>query len=110
MTNPNEVEAKAREWVTTFAHDNDDTIFPKQAYIAGYLAGYAAASTPIKCSDEMPKIGQSIVLYYPLTHKGWSWVAGEVDGSDDGIFVDYDLDGQEITTRCLWLPLPKVGE
>lgn len=72
-----------------------------------YKAGYAAALRWIPCSEQMPKMGDVILLDYPLNKERskWSWVAGEVDGSDDGLFVDFDIDGQPITTECFWKPI-----
>jgi hypothetical protein len=83
-----------------------------------YLAGFNKAKELyeprwIKCSEQMPKNGDEIVLRYPInrgsdiTGYKYSWVAGIVDGSDDGLFVDYELDGQEIKSDCFWFSIPQ---
>lgn len=85
---------------------------------ADYLAGYAEAMRWRKCSEEMPKVGDCILLYYPLNASPiypvgsflnrWSWCAGEVDASDDELFVDSEIDSQAINTRCYWRPIGQL--
>ena len=58
----------------------------------------------IKCSEQMPKIGQDILLGN-FRHGIWWWCGGTVDGSDDGLFVDCEVDGEEIRTDHYWKPV-----
>lgn len=62
----------------------------------------------IKCSEQFPKMGDQIILAYPLPSGKFTWCAGEVDGSDDGLFVDYELDGQSIDDDCYWIAVPSL--
>jgi hypothetical protein len=61
----------------------------------------------IKCSERMPKIGEMILMGHFRLGRWW-WCGGEVDGSDDGLFVDFEVDGEDIRTDCYWMPIPEA--
>lgn len=69
---------------------------------------------PISCKDKMPKIGQSIIYWYRssglLTDGNWFWIAGVVDGDDNGLFVNYETDGEDINTNGYWIEVPNIEE
>ena len=64
----------------------------------------------VKCSDRMPNMGDDVIAYYRLSSGKLSWVAGTVDGSDDGLFIDYELDGLDFKDVAYWMPLPPPPE
>lgn len=79
-------------------------------YLAAYEQGQKDARRWISGKDEMPKIGDEILMQYPLPSGKYSWIGGVVDGSDDGLFVDFDLDGEPITTNCYWFKIPEAPQ
>ncbi len=105
-------EQLAEEWI--------QTKYPADVKLVGhvrhperesdFIEGYKAAKEEerwIPCGEEMPKDGQEIMLgHYRYSGKWW-WCSGIVDMSDDGAFVDYELDGEAIKTDCYWKPLPQ---
>lgn len=78
----------------------------EEVFLKGHTLGLAEGRKWISCKERMPTIGQEILLGRFLSSGRFWWCGGEVDGSDDGIFVDYELDGEDITPEHWWHPIP----
>ena len=55
--------------------------------------------------DGFPKRGDEIVYGYYGKTGTWLWVAGVVDEHEDGFFVDFGEDGEDIKSDGYWMPV-----
>ena len=54
-----------------------------------------------------PKDGQCIIAYRPTKLGDWTWICGECRVTDDGIFLDYEIDMDDVSEFELWCEMPK---
>jgi hypothetical protein len=56
--------------------------------------------------SDPPKDGQCIIAYKLNSKDGWTWVCGECRVTDDGIFLDYEIDMDDVSGFELWCEMP----
>lgn len=81
-----------------FCDDNKDTIIAA-------LEAYDKKQWKHCGHDGFPKRGDEIVYGYYGKTGTWLWVAGVVDEHEDGFFVDFGEDGEDIKSDGYWMPV-----